>query len=220
MAMLQSKRHGVFMKKIKSFLAVLGLVAFLVPNVAVAGGVEALHQFLANTRSLKADFAQVVQTRQGRKPQHSSGIMSFLRPGKFRWQIDKPYPQLMVGDGQKFWIYDPELKQVTVRKLGKALGSTPAALLAGKNELEQNFSLKDDGEKDGLVWVEALPKQAESGFEKVRVGFSGGDLQAMELFDSFGQITSLKFSKLEKNTSLNPAIFKFQPPPGADVVGE
>lgn len=208
------------MKLIKSCLAALGIAALLAPGVALAGGVDALHQFLANTRSLKADFSQVVQTRQGRKPQLSSGVMSFLRPGKFRWQIDKPYPQLMVGDGQKFWIYDPELKQVTVRKLGKALGSTPAALLAGKNELAQNFSLKDDGEKDGLVWVEATPKQADSGFEKVRVGFVGSDLQAMELFDSFGQMTSLKFSKLEKNATLNPALFKFQPPPGADVVGD
>lgn len=187
---------------------------------ALAGGVDSLHQFLASTQSLKADFAQSVSSRAGRKPQLSSGVMSFSRPGKFRWQIEIPYPQLMVGDGQKFWIYDPELKQVTVRKLGKALGSTPAALLAGKNDLEKNFQLKDDGEKDGLSWVEALPKQAESGFERVRLGFAGAELKAMELFDSFGQTTQLQFSKVQKNPALPPSQFSFQAPAGVDVLGE
>lgn len=185
-------------------------------------GISALQQFLAGTKTLRAEFTQSVRGKSAKKAQISSGNMSFSRPGKFRWQISMPYPQLMVGDGQKFWIYDEELKQVTVRQLGKALGSTPAALLAGKNELGQNFTLKDDGEENGVVWVLAIPKQPDSGFEKVRLGFAtqGQELRVMELFDSFGQVTQLHFNHVEKNPKLAPQLFKFQAPAGADIVGE
>ncbi len=106
------------------------------PLLAEAGAVDQLHQFLNSTRTLKADFSQIVVAKNGRKPQQSSGVVAIARPGKLRWDIQKPYPQLVVGDGEKIWIYDPELKQVTVRKAGQAISGSPAALLAGSNELE------------------------------------------------------------------------------------
>lgn len=203
----------------------LRLSALLLPLAAQAGGVDKLHQFLDSTRSFRAEFLQTVVAKNGRKPQLSAGLMLFSRPGKFRWQVEKPYPQLMVGDGEKFWIYDPELKQVTVKKMGKALGATPAALLAGEpgkgnSTLEKNFSLKDGGEHDSLDWVEATPKSADSGFEKVRLGFQGDVLKAMELQDAFGQTTTLVFQRVERNPALAPGLFHFTPPPGADVAGE
>lgn len=193
--------------------------AIVFPLVAEAGAIDQLHRFLQETRTLKADFAQIVISRGGRKPQQSAGTVAISRPGKLRWDIQKPYPQLVVGDGEKIWIYDSELKQVTVRPAGQALGGSPAALLAGKNELEKNFALAEAGESDGMDWVEALPKASDSGFEKIRLGFAGSDLAAMVLVDSFGQTTQIRFSKLERNPALPGSTFKFSPPPGVDVVG-
>jgi len=185
-----------------------------------AGAVDQLHQFLSSTRTLKAEFSQMVIGKGGRKPQQSSGLVAISRPGKLRWDIQKPYPQLVVGDGEKIWIYDTELKQVTVRKAGQAIGGSPAALLSGNNDLEKNFTLTEAGEAEGMIWVEATPKSSDSGFEKVRLGFAGGDLRAMELHDSFGQTTQIRFSKLERNPALPATTFKFVPPDGVDVVGE
>lgn len=210
------------MKTPPKFLLAALLAAALLPGAAQASGVAKLKSFLDNTRSLRAEFVQTVVAKSGRKPQNSAGLMMFQRPGKFRWQVEKPYPQLMVGDGEKFWIYDPELKQVTVKKMGKTLGATPAALLAGEGSasLEKNFTLAEGGERDGLEWVEATPRSADSGFEKVRLGFAGDNLRAMELLDSFGQTTALIFNRVERNPSLAPGLFRFTPPPGADVAGE
>lgn len=199
-------------------LSTAALIIF--PLLAQAGAVDQLHQFLSSTRTLKADFSQVVVAKSGRKPQQSSGVVAISRPGKLRWDIQKPYPQLVVGDGEKIWIYDAELKQVTVRKAGQAISGSPAALLAGSNELEKNFTLAEAGESDGLNWVEATAKADESGFEKIRLGFVGADLKAMELLDNFGQTTHIRFSKLERNPQLPAATFKFVPPAGVDVVGE
>ena len=192
----------------------------LMPVWAQAGAIDQLHQFLNNTRTLKAEFAQVVVGKNGRKPQNSSGVVAISRPGKLRWDIQKPYPQLVVGDGEKIWIYDPELKQITVRKAGQAISGSPAALLSGSNDLEKNFTLRETGEAEGLVWVEATPKNSESGFEKVRLGLAGSDLKAMELHDSFGQTTLIHFSRMERNPALPAATFKFIPPAGVDIVGE
>ncbi|WP_291992033.1 outer membrane lipoprotein chaperone LolA [Candidatus Accumulibacter sp. ACC003] len=200
--------------------ALFAAACLLAAQTAAAGAIERLHSFLDSTRTVRADFTQTVIARNGRKPQVSSGVMIISRPGKFRWQIDKPYAQLLVGDGEKIWIYDPDLRQVTVRKVGAALGGTPAALLAGDSRIEKDFTLREAGERDGLEWVEATPKAPDSGFEKVRLGFSGKDLTAMELLDSLGQTSSLLFAHVERNPQLAPALFRFTPPANTDVIGE
>lgn len=207
---------------LKSALTVIFLCGGLAagPACQAATALEQLRDFLQATRTLRADFAQSVQARGGRKPQLSSGTVAIARPGKLRWEILKPYPQLIVGDGQKVWIHDPELQQVTVRKVGQALGSTPAALLAGSNDLERNFTLREAGEAAGVSWVEATPKAADSGFDKIRIGFAAGELKAMELSDSFGQTTQVSFSRVERNPALPASAFRFTPPAGTDVVGE
>jgi outer membrane lipoprotein carrier protein len=210
------------MKIAQKFLLTAAFAVFplIFPSLAHAGAVDQLHDFLKSTRTLKADFSQMIIGKNGRKPQQSSGTVAISRPGKLRWEILKPYPQLVVGDGEKVWIHDPDLQQVTVRKAGQAIGGSPAALLSGSNELEKNFTLKDAGEAEGMAWVEATPKAGDSGFEKVRLGFAGNDLKAMELQDSFGQTTLIRFNKIERNPTLPPGTFKFTPPVGADVVGE
>ena len=200
------------------WLALFALCCAWTP--AWAGALDQLHRFFDSTRSFRAEFSQLVTSKGGRKPQQSAGTVAILRPGKLRWEILTPYPQLVVGDGEKFWIYDPELKQVTVRKAGDAIGSTPAALLSGSAELDKNFVLKDAGESEGLDWVEARPRVAEGGFEKLRLGFSGGELRGMELLDNFGQTTLVRFSKSVRNPALPPSLFRFTAPPGVDVVGD
>lgn len=201
---------------------ILGVLLVLSATAVRADAVDRLRQFLETTKLLRADFSQTVLPKNGRKPQFSSGTMAIARPHKFRWQIEKPYPQLIVGDGEKVWLHDPELNQVTVKKQGAALAGSPAALLAGEGiaVLEKSFVLKDAGLRDGLEWLDATPKNTDSGFEKVRIGFAGAELRAMELTDSFGQQTSLLFSKVEKNPALPAATFRFVPPKGADVLGD
>ena len=125
---------------------------------------------------------------------------------------------MIVGDGSKLWLYDADLEQVTMRKLGDALGSSPAALLAGSNEIEKFFNLKDLGKQGGIDWLEAKPKDRESTFDSVRMGFADNQLSIMELRDNFGQTTVLRFSRMERNPRLSPSEFKFSPPNGADVI--
>lgn len=197
------------------------LVALMLPGGgAIASGLDALRSFIAATATAQGEFVQKVYDRQHKVTQESSGTLAFSRPGRFRWTYAKPYAQLIVGDGAKVWIYDEDLKQVTVRRLDRALGSTPAALLAGSNEIERAFNLKDQGEKDGLEWVEARPREKESNFETIRMGFGFSGLETMELADSFGQTTVLKFTVLRRNPKLAASLFKFVPPKGADVIGE
>lgn len=198
----------------------LGLLMLLLALPARAGGVEQLRAFLEQTKTAKAEFAQTVTGRSASKAQNASGTMAFARPGKFRWTYDKPYDQLIVGDGAKLWVYDKDLNQVTVKTIGQALGASPAALLAGDNSLEENFALQNAGSRDGLAWLEATPKAADSTFERVRIGLSGNLPRVMELRDNFGQVTTLSFARFERNPKLDADQFRFTPPEGADLVGE
>ena len=196
------------------------LAALLLPLGAGASGLDALHSFIAATSSAQGAFVQKVYDSKHKLTQEASGTLAFLRPGRFRWTYAKPSAQLIVGDGAKVWVYDADLNQVTVRRLDRALGSTPAALLAGSKEIERAFNLSDQGEKDGLEWVEAKPRDKDSNFETIRMGFGSSGLEVMELADSFGQTTVLKFNALRRNPKLDAALFKFVPPKGADVIGD
>jgi outer membrane lipoprotein carrier protein len=191
----------------------------LAAEAAIGSGLDALHSFIAATDSAQGKFVQKVYDRKHKLTQEAGGTLAFSRPGKFRWAYAKPYAQLIVGDGDKVWVYDEDLNQVTVRQLDRALGSTPAALLAGSNEIERAFRLSDLGEKEGLEWVEARPREKESNFESIRMGFGSSGLEVMELADSFGQTTVLKFTGLRRNPALDPDLFRFVPPKGADVIG-
>ena len=193
------------------------LAAFcLVSGTAWADSVADLKSWLRETRTLKADFAQ--SSAGGIGGGKSQGTMAISRPGKFSWSINKPYTQLMVGDGSRIWLYDPELKQVIVRKSEKALGGTPAALLAGDNDAEQRFTFKADGEHAGAEWVIAEPKQNDTGFVRIRIGLAGNELKGMVLEDSFGQVTTLVFSNVVRNGDAPASLFRFTPPAGADVL--
>lgn len=215
-----SRKGFLSVRSVISVANILLSLLLYVPFLAQADAVQRLNSFFQSTSSLRAHFRQTVLDQQSRKVQEVTGTMQLSRPGKFRWDYNKPYVQLVIGDGQKVWLYDPELNQVTVRALDKVLGSSPAALLAGSKDVEKSFDLKVDVRQDQLDWVEVTPKDQEGGFEHMYLGFKGEQLQEMELHDNFGQTTVIEFSNLERNPKLSAQAFKFTPPKGADVVGD
>lgn len=205
------------MKIVLRVLCALGAFGFLAP--VQAGGLDQLKNFLETNRSARGVFTQTVIARSGRKPQQSAGIFALQRPGKFRWSYEKPYKQLLVSDGNKLWSYDPDLNQVAVKKLGTAFGASPAALLAGQ-DLDKHFELKDGGAADGIEFVEAMPRGGDASFESVKIGFAARQPVSMEIHDSFGQVTVLRFTGFETNPALPAGLFRFVAPAGADVVGD
>jgi len=208
------------MKNFYSHCCALTVAGLLACGSAGAASIETLKSFLQQTSSGRARFAQIVVDKNMKQLQQMTGIMEFARPGKFRWEYDKPYEQTIVGDGSKLWIYDKDLNQVTVRRLDQALGSSPAALLSGSNEIEKSYDLTSLGNQEGLDWIEAVPKAKENAFERVRLGFGAQGLAAMELHDQFGQTTVIKFTTLERNPEFSPGTFRFVPPKGADIISE
>ena len=187
---------------------------------AQAGGRERLDAFFKDVQSLRGEFSQTVLDPRMKVSEQAQGTLALQRPGKFRWDYKAPYHQLIVANGDKVWIYDMELEQVTVKAIGDAMGNTPAQLLSSGDSLEKSFTVIEQGKSGDLEWVELIPKQKDTSFEKVRLGFDQRDLRSMELIDNFGQTTRLQFSQLERNPKLVPSLFDFKPPPGVDVVGE
>jgi outer membrane lipoprotein carrier protein len=185
---------------------------------ASAGGLDDFLAFNASTKTATARFEQEVYDRAGKVVERASGTFAFSRPGKFRWTYEKPHMQVLVADGAKLWIHDPDLNQVTVKRIDNAISSTPAALLAGRDDITKLFTLRDAGAANGLNWVEASPKAQDTGFERVRLGLSGKSLAAMELYDQLGGHTMLRFTDLKANAAVAPDLFKFTPPKGADVM--
>jgi len=200
--------------------SLIAAILLLLSSLANAAAIERFKTFAKSTQTARGSFEQKVYDRDRRLSQEAKGSFLFQRPGRFRWVYDKPVDQVIVGDGTRVWIYDRALAQVTVRKLSKALGSTPAALLAGSTDVDSAFALAEAGTHDGLEWLDARPKDREAGFEKIRMGFDAAGLQAMELTDNFGQITILRFTALEPNAKVETKDFRFEPPKGVDVLGE
>jgi len=184
----------------------------------LASGLDDFLAFNSSSKTATGRFEQQVFDRGGKAVERASGTFAFQRPGRFRWTYEKPHKQLLVGDGSKLWIHDPDLNQVTVKRIDQAMSSTPAALLAGKDDITTLFTLRDAGAADGLNWVEATPKAQDTGFEKVRLGLQGKTLAAMELYDSLGGHTMLRFSDIKSNAAVSAESFRFTPPKGADVL--
>ncbi len=205
------------MKKLFSLVA--ALVALTITGAAHAGALDQFKTFVATTKAARGEFTQqqIKKSEASKTAPLSTGTFLFARPGKFIWTYQKPYEQLLQADGESLYIYDKDLNQVTVKKLGNALGSSPAAILFGSNDLEKNFTLSEAGSRNGLEWLDAKPKAQDSTFQMISIGLRNGTPEAMELHDAFGSTSVLSFKKFEKNPSLNAATFKFVMPKGADV---
>jgi len=197
----------------------LAAVLVLAASTVRADAVEALREFARDAKSGRASFTQVVTSPDGAKKKTSSGSFEFARPNRFRFAYSKPFEQVIVADGQKVWIYDADLQQASVRAMDKALGATPAALLAG-DSLEKDFELKALPSAEGLDWVQAAPRRKDdaANLQSLKVGFKGKALAAIELVDGFGQRSLLSFKDLATNATLAPDHFRFVPPKGVDVL--
>jgi outer membrane lipoprotein carrier protein len=202
-------------------MAVRALILFflcaLVAPAFAANGPDRLHAFLDEVRTLRAEFQQSVFDEDDRPLDDASGMVYIERPGRFRWDYSEPYAQEIVGDGEKVWIYDSELEQVTVRPLGDALGDTPVMLLSSDRPVEQSFEVRAIDGPDGYEWAGLRPLGEQMSFTEIRLGFDGDTLRVMELKDAFGQLTRLRFAKVERNPTLAPSLFQFTPPDGADI---
>ena len=189
----------------------------LVPPAIAGDGPDRLRAFLDQVRSLRAEFQQSVFDEDARPLDDASGMVYIQRPGRFRWDYTEPYPQEIVGDGEKVWIYDSDLDQVTVRPLGDALGDTPVMLLSSDQPVEQSFNVRAIDGPDGFEWAALKPLGERVSFTEIRLGFDGDTLRVMELKDAFGQLTRLHFTNVERNPTLAPSLFQFTPPEGADI---
>ncbi|MCM5569360.1 outer membrane lipoprotein chaperone LolA [Burkholderiaceae bacterium FT117] len=202
-------------------LAIGGLAAVVqgfAASPASAAGLDQLRLFLTETRSARGVFTQKVLRANGQALESTQGAFAFARPGKFRWEVRKPFEQLMVADGERLWFHDKDLNQVTIQKLGAAMGATPAAILFGTAEIDKAFTLSELGEREGLEWIEALPKNADQGFDRIAIGLRNGLPEAMEVRDAFGRTSVFAFAAIERNPELAASLFRFSPPAGADVI--
>ena len=193
--------------------------ALAVTGAAHASALEQFKTFVASTKAARGEFTQqqLKKSETSKTPPVSTGTFVFARPGKFIWTYVKPYEQLLQADGEQLYIYDKDLNQVTVKKLGNALGSSPAAILFGSNDLDKNFTLSEAGTRGGLEWLDAKPKARDSTFEQISIGLRNGTPEAMELHDAFGSTSVISFKRFEKNPALTAQQFKFVMPQGADV---
>lgn len=196
----------------------VGLVVCGAALSARADAVDTLREFTREVKSGRAAFTQTVTSPDGAKKKSSSGSFEFSRPNRFRFAYSKPFEQLIVSDGQKVWLHDIDLNQVSVRQLDQALGGTPAALLAG-GTLERDFELSALPARDGLEWALATPRAKDGSVAQLKVGFRGKELAALEIVDAFGQRSLLLFSAVQQGVSVPAERFRFVPPAGVDVIG-
>lgn len=182
-------------------------------------GESYLENFLANTQTFEADFQQTLRAYDGEILQQTEGKFYLNRPGKFRWNYKSPYEQIIVSDGERIWIYDVDLEQVTVQKQSAGLPATPMALLEDSTKLHQNFNVSALDEHDGVFRLKLSSKTKESDFGEIVVGLDANGLRFMQLHDQFEQVTDIVFSDINTNKKLAKEIFEFVPPEGVDVFG-
>ncbi|MGH8816927.1 MAG: outer membrane lipoprotein chaperone LolA [Achromobacter pestifer] len=186
--------------------------------VFAASAQEQLKAFVATVTAATGSFSQYTVNNQGRTQPAQTGVFSFQRPGKFKWAVQKPYEQLVISDGRTVFQFDPDLAQVTERKVDAAIGTSPAAILFGSGSLEQSFDVSALPAKDGVEWLRAKPRTADAGFSRVDIGMKNNLPVRVELLDSFGQTTRVDLSAIASNPQMSDKEFQFTPPKGVDVV--
>lgn len=202
---------------VRSFLVIFLLVLC---GSAQAGGRASLDTFTKGLKGLDGQFSQQVFDSKGKRKENSSGRVALSAPRQFRWEYVKPYPQLIIADGSKVWIYDPDLKQVSTRAQGSEEQNSPLAALIDPQRLDRDFNVKDAGTQDGLEWLELSPKQDEgAGFQNARLGFDARGLARMHILDALGQRTEISFTGWKRNPTFAAKTFRFTPPKGIDIVG-
>ncbi|MEO6170312.1 MAG: outer membrane lipoprotein chaperone LolA [Lysobacter sp.] len=193
----------------------------LVAGTAFAGARDDLTSFTKGLKGLDGQFTQQVYDNQNRLKESSAGKVQLSMPRLFRWEYVKPYPQVIVADGKKVWIYDPDLEQVTVRPQGAEEQGSPLAALFEPSTLDKKFVVKESGEAGGLTWLSLTPRnEDEASFRSARLGFANAKLVKMEVQDAVGQRTEIKFANWNRNPAFAATTFRYTPPQGVDVIGE
>lgn len=190
------------------------------PAAAEPDATQRLEHLLGLLKGLRANFTQVVMDADLKVVSESSGRFLLSRPGRFRWDYLQPHRQTVVGDGERIWIYDADLKQVTVKRMDTTLASSPAVLLGGGRDIADGFTVTDRGADGQFWWVELVPKVKDTEFERVRLGFGERFVEVMELHDTLGQLTRITFRDGVINPAIDPRQLRFTPPPGVDVIGD
>lgn len=200
-------------------LSLVLVFAALTVHATPAGDLSAL---LNNMKSMKADFTQTIYDNRGAAIQTSHGTMALQRPGRFRWQVAKPIPQLIIANNDKLWIYDPDLEQVTVRSLKLGAGETPALFLSHENTVVENdFNVKlEKQDATGWRWYKLVPKKADNMFEFIEMAFKHQQIQEMKLADNLGHTTRIQYQKIQANVSISPSEFEFHAPKNVDIIDE
>jgi outer membrane lipoprotein carrier protein len=205
------------MKHLKYLLLLLATFATL----SIAGNSEvSLQKHLHNYKQISGQFTQVINSTQSDQSQSSSGEFWIKKPGQFRWYYISPYIQKIISNGEKIWIYDEDLYQVTVKSSTNAIESSPLSIILGGSDMERHFIVSEIGEKDSLEWLSLSPKSESSGFDFIDIGFKSGKLNRMVMMDNFGQITELLFTNVTLNEPIDDELFEFQVPEGVDVFEE
>jgi len=197
------------------------LLALAAAGVSAADNGEArLRSFLADVQAMDGKFRQQVIDSRQQVLEDTSGSVAMQRPGRFRWNYEAPFERVIVSDGEKVWLYEADLEQVTIRRLSSGIGDTPAALLTGKESVLDRFKVDKSWTEDGLALVRLLPRSADSDFASVTLGFDGSALRRLLLDDRLGQQTRIDLTAVRINPRLAPDLFRFLPPPGADVIDD
>ncbi len=205
----------------KRFAALLLICCVHVAGAADnTAGRQKVESFLQGLQSLQANFKQTLSDRSGQIVEEASGELAIRRPDRFRWDYREPNQQVIVADGTRIWLYDTDLEQVTVRKLDDTLSATPAMLLSGQGNLQENFTVTQTSQEGVIQWVRMEPKRDDTDFKWVRLGFDATTLKFMQLADKLGQTTTLEFSQLQRNPAIDSSRFTFTVPAGADVIGD
>jgi outer membrane lipoprotein carrier protein len=212
------------MRRWRSLLPAALLAAFCCTGMAAAetsdAGLKRLQHFMDRVQTLRANFRQDIRDGRQELVESSSGEFLFSRPGRFRWNYQQPYLRTVVADGQRLWLYEADLDQVTVRPLSAGLGETPAALLTGDKAILERFEYVSSWSGDRVQWVRLRPRSADADFESVAIAFDGERPVQLELQDRLGQQTRLVFSDVRLNDKLADDAFRFEVPEGVDVIGE
>ena len=199
---------------------IVGLLAWSLSGNLFAGtGRQQLDRFLDGLTTMSAEFVQTVSNANTGEVLGAEGSLYLQRPGRFRWEYLNPR-QVIVADGKRVWLYDKELDQISHRSQESALEGTPALLLTNDQPLENSFHVLDAGHRDGFDWVKLQPKLEDGEFSEIQVGFSGDQMQRMDIVDGFGQVTQFRFLRMRRNPELDAALFRFKPPSGIDMISE
>jgi outer membrane lipoprotein carrier protein len=188
------------------------------PLAKASQSTEQLSVLLSSYQSLSAKFSQKIIDEYGTVMQEATGDLAIRRPNQLRWYTNAPTQQLIVADGEKLWIYDIDLEQVTIESVQRLVSSGPAMLLTGAvDRLQQHFTITTQ-QNNTHQQFKLTPKEKDDLVQWIELDFVGGKIHHMRLMSQLSQITVLDFDQVKLNPTLRGALFYFKLPDDVDVI--